>query len=170
MVKHPYINYCKEAYKKLHLLAQMSEALNFTEMVFASLSAMPFSWIQTLWYLYFCPRLNLVILLVNPPSIKVLIASTPCSNDASICPVEINSQNVAAVLKKIQMHPYKYRAIGTKSIQQLFNQKMWVLNNCADIDSHKAFDNKCKINDITTGNLKARHTILTGIAEIHVYY
>jgi hypothetical protein len=115
-------------------LAQMSEALNFTEMVFASLSAMPFSWIQTLWYLYFCPRLNLVILLVNPPSIKVLIASTPCSNDASICPVEINSQNVAAVLKKIQMHPYKYRAIGTKSIQQLFNQKMWVLNNCADID------------------------------------
>jgi hypothetical protein len=115
-------------------LAQMSEALNFTEMVFASLSAMPFSWIQTLWYLYFCPRLNLVILLVNPPSIKVLIASTPCSNDASICPVEINSQNVAAVLRKIQMHPYKYRAIGTKSIQQLFNQKMWVLNNCADID------------------------------------
>jgi hypothetical protein len=115
-------------------LAQMSEALNFTEMVFASLSAMPFSWIQTLWYLYFCPRLNLVILLVKPPSIKVLIASTPCSNDASICPVEINSQNVAAVLRKIQMHPYKYRAIGTKSIQQLFNQKMWVLYNCADID------------------------------------
>ena len=41
---------------------------------------------QTLWYLYFCPKLNLSTFLLNPLSTKVLTASTPCPKAASICP------------------------------------------------------------------------------------
>ena len=44
------------------------------------LSSIPFIWHQTLWYLYFCPKLNLSILWLNPWSTRVLTASTPCSS------------------------------------------------------------------------------------------
>lgn len=40
---------------------------------------------QILWYLYFWPRLNLLILLLNPSNIRALTAAGPCSSAVSIC-------------------------------------------------------------------------------------
>lgn len=53
--------------------------------------AHPFEWNYTLWYLYFCPKLNLLTCWSKPLSTTVLTATTPCSNEASICHLEKES-------------------------------------------------------------------------------
>lgn len=103
---HLFRRYCEEDYKQFHLLVQTwrhptEQAYHDKIWLIALyLSWIPFIFYQTLWYLYFWPKLNLSILWLNPWSTRVLTASTPCSSASSICPDSYYQLKFLTVLKE----------------------------------------------------------------------
>lgn len=117
---HLFRRYCEEDYKQFHLLVQTwrhptEQAYHDKIWLIALyLSWIPFIFYQTLWYLYFCPKLNLSILWLNPWSTRVLTASTPCSSASSICPDSYYQLKFLTVLKENKIYIFQTNKACTK--------------------------------------------------------